>query len=387
MSSTQFHRHIDAEGRISFKIGDQTLDPTNREEQIAVAHLLRTYDHLTNTHIAGDQWVQWLGVDSSDTERHRRLIRAWGMLAREDDITTVAKMIRPILEEVLAEPGLVVEQTGDPDLLVVRIEHNPRQVRLYLKRGELDCTKYDDWMAGAAALRSPDRRPPAINSDEIAYRLWVEWSEQSPFERHTPDLKKVWDSFPAERFADAPDIPEPVQSSRSRVGQVLNRFTQSAGNVVGYSFDLYSSESVSEDTISGQTLVVRNLPELQQQLADLVETLITERIGQQQVLKARGATVLDCHQLGLLSDDDMANHMADCLMVLLGKPVGAKAAKSIMLAAVDYATAADWSINGKSLDANRVYQYLERNSQACKRTSLDNVEDVLAAIRVMGDDK
>jgi hypothetical protein len=323
----------------------KTLYPDLYRDWISAAYLLKGCEPPADTIGNFNVWRLWAsqssvkhaqaGIDQAGIDQVERIWSAINSQTGVEQAIDDAKRA--------GDPDLLVEQTGDPDLLIVRIEHNPRRVRLYLKQGELDCADYGDWMAGAAALRSPEIRPPVIENDDLAFCLWNEWSCQS--EKHAQaareDRIRVWETLPITTQAPVPaevaaDAPEPVQSARSQIGQVLNRYTENAGSVLGYSFDLYSAESVSGDTISDSSLVVRNLPELQQQLADLVETLITERIGQQQVLKARGATVLDCHQLGLLSDDDMANHMADCLMVILGKPVGAKAAKAVILAAAGH---------------------------------------------------
>lgn len=338
----QFHRHIDSEGRISFKIGDQALDPTNRKEQIVAAHLLKQYDHPDNGIIAGTQWVNWLGVRASHCLAFERLTKAWFAFSPVDDIATVAKLIDPILEEVLGEERAPVEP--HPVQLVVKVSHdrcegkpitlfvhNRREHPIAIKK--LDPNNDSDVTQAIYCLKSKAICPPMYQAPDDAFKLFSQWYGQAGQVVQDSALLAWWEmTLPAERFAD---VPAPVQSSRSRIGQVLDRFTTSAYLITGYPFSLDSCHD--EDAgISSDNLIVSDLPALQQQLADLVETLITERIGQQQILKARGATVLDCHQLGLLSDDDMANHLADCLMVIMGKPVGAKAAKSIILAAADH---------------------------------------------------
>lgn len=349
MGSTKFSRHIDDEGRVSFKIGDHALDPTNRKEQIVAAHLLKKYDHPDNSDIAGEQWINWLGVRRSQESFRRLMVAAWCAFTSQHDIADVAKRIGPILEEVFGHQPAPVER--HPVQLVVKVSHDkshPKPITLFVEDSreqpvsirELDPNNDSDVTKAIYCLKSEGICPPFYADIDKAFRLLTNWYGQAEQQVTDEALKTWWDSvLPAGQLSPEQ---QPNQSARSRIGHVLDRFTETAGDLVGYSFDLRCAQ-LSEETINDQTLVLRDLPALQQELADLFASILTQHAGQQQVLKARGATVLDCHQLGLLSDDDMANHLADCLMVMLDKPVGAKAAKSIMLSAIDYAHGADFT--------------------------------------------
>jgi len=298
-----------------------TLYPDLYRDWISAAYLLKGCEPAADTIGNFAVWRQWASQSSvkyaHDIDQAARI---WAAV----DPHAGAKQAA---DDVKAVMGPAPER--HPVQLVVKISHDkcdPKPITLFVEDlrpeakatcRQLDPNIHDDIEMAIYCLKSKGLCcSPMYKVQADGFKLLNEWYGQAESQVEDLVLLSWWESVLP------PDVaaPEPVQSSRSRIGQILDRFTQ----------------SVSEATISGQTLVVQNLTELQQQLADLVETLITERIGQQQVLKARGATVLDCHQLGLLSDDDMANHMADCLMVILGKPVGAKAAKAVILAAAGH---------------------------------------------------
>lgn len=303
-----------------------TLYPDLYRDWISAAYLLKGCEPAADTIGNFAVWRQWASQSSvkyaQDIDQAARI---WAAINEQTGAKQAAEDAKRVM-------GPAPER--HPVQLVVKVSHDrcePKPITLFVEDlrpeakatcRQLDPNIHDDIEMAIYCLKSKGLCcSPMYKVQADGFKLLNEWYGQAEAQVEDLVLLSWWESVLP------PDVaaPEPVQSSRSRIGQVLDRFTQ----------------SVSEATISDQTLVLRNLPELQQQLADLVETLITERIGQQQVLKARGATVLDCHELGLLSDDDMANHMADCLMVVLGKPVGAKAAKNIMLTAMDYANGAD----------------------------------------------
>ncbi len=243
----------------------------------------------------------------------------------------------------------VTRQGADPHpvQLVVKVSYDkcdPKPITLFvedsrehpIKITELNPNNNADMVKAVYCLKSKDICPKAFQVQADGFKLLERWHGQAEAQMPDLDLLAMWQSvLPAERFDDklqASDVPGAILSSRSRIGTLLDEHTALAGTLFGANFEMTDEQGAL--VINQDSIIVDDLPKLQQRLADLFDELTKSQADQQLVLKARGVTVQDCHTLGLLSDDDMANHLADCLTVVLGKPVGAKAAKAVILDAV-----------------------------------------------------
>lgn len=183
---------------------------------------------------------------------------------------------------------------------------NPGEVTLVLNGVTLDLNAYDDWSLGGRYLKLADRNN---------FQTWVDWSNQHlSVKADREKMLRVWESFstialhhpPVTDFTPAIDgqAGELADSPKNAIAIALDRFTDVSGNAVH----------------------VTDLAGLQEALNEI----ISPAVAAPQVLQARGNTMIELVALGLLNDDDMANHMADCFTAITGKPCTAKHAEAFI---------------------------------------------------------
>lgn len=333
-------------GKISLTIyfadgGKKILQPGDYPEWLKAAYYLKGCSPACGPKGNYEVWRRWASQVENftdDAELHGKVWLAIDPYRGWKNCVDAVAMLR-----MNSKPDAPVER--HPVQLVVKVSHDkfdPKPITLFvedsrehpIKITELDPNNNADMVKAVYCLKSKDICPTAFNVQADGFKLLERWHGQAEAQMPDLDLLTMWQSvLPAERFEGNPpagDAPDPIQSARSRIGQLLDEHTNLADTLT----DSWADQG--RVAVDPDAIIVDNLPKLQQRLADLFAELHKHHTADQLVLKARGATVQDCHSLGLLSDDDMANHLADCLMVILGKPVSAKAAKAIMLTAVEY---------------------------------------------------
>jgi len=203
-------------------------------------------------------------------------------------------------------------------------------VTLTLDDTTLNPAHYDDWLEAAHYLRTVSRTPKEENDN---YKVWVDWSRQAPAYKDTSMdvFAKKWLSLEpttafAETLADLRDTlaPEPLGTAwptppdSFRAEHAIKRDTPA--NAIATILDQNTAERCGQ-------LYIENVAKLQQELTDLISP---KPEPAQLVLEAKGHTLIDLVQLGLLSDEDMANHLADCAASLSGQPFSAKRIMDIL---------------------------------------------------------
>lgn len=180
------------------------------------------------------------------------------------------------------------------------------EITLKLNDIELNPAKYDDWLLGGHYLKLAD----ADNFDG-----WVSWSCQSKGTvASLDDMTRRWESF-TEVVTGHPPVTDLAPVIDGQAGELVD----SPKNAIAIALDRFTD-------VSGNAVHVTDLAGLQEALNEI----ITPAVAAPQVLQARGKTMIELVALGLLNDDDMANHMADCFTAITGKPCTAKHAEAFI---------------------------------------------------------
>lgn len=182
----------------------------------------------------------------------------------------------------------------------------PGEATLVLDGVTLDPAKYDDWLLGGRYLKL---------ADPENFPGWVSWSNQVKDQPKPTDMvermRARWDSFTE---VVGPAVTDFTPSIAGLPGTIVD----SPKNAIAAALDRFTD-------VSGNAVHVTDLAGLQEALNSLIAPPVTA-----QVLQARGKTMIELVALGLLNDDDMANHMADCFTAITGKPCTAKHAEAFI---------------------------------------------------------
>jgi hypothetical protein len=186
---------------------------------------------------------------------------------------------------------------------------NAGEITLKLNEVTLDPARYEDWLNGGRYLKLAD--PANFNG-------WVSWSNQDKSMPKLPNylalMQKRWDSFTEVVTGHAP-VTDFTPTIEGQAGELAT----STKNAIAAALDRFTDERCGQ-------LYVTDMGELQEALNELIPSPPVAA----QVLQARGQTMLELVALGLLSDEDMANHMADCFTAITGKPCTAKHAEAFI---------------------------------------------------------
>lgn len=192
-------------------------------------------------------------------------------------------------------------------------------VVLVLDGTTLNPAVYDDWVLGGRYLKGV--RDSAGNFD-----TWVSWSKQAGSVAFltTEDYLKRWKSIGVDTISGAwptPSITTPpaAQSLSQPLPTDGADLANTPRNAIAAILDKYTNDRCG-------LLYVEDISELQNALTDLMAPPPTPA----PVLEAKGHTLIDLVSLGLLTDEDMANHLADCAESLTGQRFTAKRIMDIL---------------------------------------------------------
>lgn len=186
---------------------------------------------------------------------------------------------------------------------------NAGEITLKLDDVTLDPAKYDDWLNGGRYLKLAD--PANFNG-------WVSWSNQAKDmpkpANYLERMQSRWDSFTEVVTGHAP-VTDFTPTIEGQAGELAT----STKNAIAAALDRFTD-------ISGNAVHVTDLAGLQAALNDLIPSPPVAA----EVLQAKGNTLIELVQMGLMTDEDMANHLADCASNLAGQPFTAKRIMSIL---------------------------------------------------------
>jgi hypothetical protein len=219
---------------------------------------------------------------------------------------------------------------------------NAGEVVLVLDGTTLNPAKYDDWMKAALYLHNT-----GLQSN---FDVWVNWSRQNygptptneafaaawlnlgkPSATIFPSTFGMWPS------PCRPGVSAEIQPLGERIaeGIMANQeglpaeLVDSPQNTIAALLDRFTEKS---EIHVDPTWTITDLSALQYEL----NKLIAPPVVAPEVLEAKGHTLKDLVSLGLMTDEDMANHLADCAASLPGPAFTAKRIMSILTGLRDF---------------------------------------------------
>lgn len=219
---------------------------------------------------------------------------------------------------------------------------NAGEVVLVLDGTTLNPAKYDDWAQAALYLHNTD-----MGDDDIdqAFELWVTWSQQTVgIPTVTKDAARAyWQNLggssasmapsKAPMWGNCPGVSAEPQQLGQRIaeGIIANQDARAAElvdspqNTIAALLERFTNERCGQ-------IYIEDVAALQQALNDLIAPPVVAP----EVLEAKGHTLKDLVSLGLITDEDMANHLADCAASLPGPAFTAKRIMSILTGLRDF---------------------------------------------------